>query len=88
MSLRPIAIAFALALAAGASFAQQAPTPAPAEAASAAQDCAKRHDHGAERQAPAARSGCKPVAKKAAKASRNKDAAMQGHDHGKMHKMQ
>ena len=63
MSIRTITLAGLLGFAVSASFAQQAT--APADAASSAQECAKtRHDHGADRGAPSAKSGCKPLAKK------------------------
>ena len=62
---------------------------APAEAPAAKQDCAKRHDHGAERQAPTPQTGCKATKKDAkAKPQAKKNEAIQGHDHGKVHKNQ
>lgn len=64
------AIALSFALAASASFAQQAQ--APADAASAKQNCAKRHDHGADRQAPSSKRDCKPARAKAEKKTEEK----------------
>jgi hypothetical protein len=78
-------IACVFAFAASTAFAQQAEVPA--EAASTTQNCVKRHDHGAERQAPSIRKDCKPAAAKVATADKKKDK-VQGHDHGKFHKNQ
>jgi hypothetical protein len=78
-------IACVFAFAASAAFAQQAE--APVETASTTQKCVKRHDHGAERQAPTFGKDCKPAPAKIAKADKKKDR-VQGHDHGKVHKNQ
>jgi hypothetical protein len=86
MFLRVLSIASVLAFTMSASFAQQ--PAAAADPASAAQECAKaRHDHGADRGVPAAKSGCKPMAKKSKVATTDKKP-VDGHDHGKMHKTQ
>ena len=85
MSIRTITLATLLGLAVSGALAQKAP--APADAASSAQDCAKaRHDHGADRGMPSAKSGCKPLAKKEAKADTKSD--VQGNDYGKVQKNQ
>ena len=86
MKLRTFALALVTAFAVSAPLAQQeAP---PADAAKAAQDCAKtRHDHGAEKGTPSARSACKPMAAKS-KSVKARRADLQGHDHGSMHKNQ
>ena len=87
MKLQRIALACALSLAATSIFAQS--TDAPAEKAPAAKDCVKRHDHGAERQAPTPDKGCKPAQKTAkSKAAAPKEKTIEGHDHGKVHKNQ
>jgi hypothetical protein len=60
---------------------------APAAVASAEQDCAPqkpKHDHGADRGMPTPQKKC-GAEKKATKA---KVKAVQGHDHGKVHKNQ
>jgi hypothetical protein len=87
MNFHRIAAACALAFAASVVSAQSADAPAAASAAK--QDCAKRHDHGAERQAPTPQAGCKTTQKVAkAKSQAKSKGAIQGHDHGKMHKNQ
>ena len=81
----------ALALAAATAVAQERPAAAPAAApaASMPMDCGsgamKRHDHGAERNAPSAKSmPCAP----ATAASGAKSQAKPAHDHAKFHKNQ
>lgn len=59
----------------------------PAAAASAAKDCTPqkpKHDHGADRGTPTPQKKC-ATEKKIVKA---KSQAIQGHDHGKVHKNQ
>jgi hypothetical protein len=85
MSARLLITSLSLMFAATTAFAQNAE--APAASASAAQDCVPqkpRHDHGAERGMPTPQKKCAPE-KKTAKAKSN---AIQGHDHGKVHKNQ
>lgn len=85
MSARLLITSLSLAFAATTAFAQTADVPA--AAASATQDCVPqkaRHDHGAERGMPTPQKKCAPE-KKTAKA---KTKAVQGHDHGKVHKNQ
>jgi hypothetical protein len=81
-----IAATCAFALIASVASAQSTDTPA--EAPVAKQDCAKRHDHGAERQAPTPQAGCKSDKVAKAKPQARKKATVQGHDHGKIHKNQ
>lgn len=92
MNIPRIAVTCALALTASLSFAQSTETSKEntlPENAPAAKDCVKRHDHGAERQVPSSRKGCKPPAKVAkAKTEGKKAEDIQGHDHGKFHKNQ
>jgi hypothetical protein len=59
----------------------------PTEPPAAKQDCAKRHDHGADRLAPTSRWRCKP-ADKVVKAEPDvaRDGAIRDHDHGRVHK--
>jgi hypothetical protein len=83
----------ALALGTAAAVAQDRPAAAPAAApaASMPMDCnasgMKRHDHGAERNAPSARSmPCAPD--KAASAAKVKTKTQPAHDHAKFHKNQ
>lgn len=81
----------ALALAAATAVAQERPVAAPATApaASMPMDCGsgamKRHDHGAERNAPSPKA--MPCAPEAA-ASGAKSKAQPSHDHAKFHKNQ
>jgi hypothetical protein len=85
-SLR-IAATCTLALFCSLAYAQSSETPV--ESTAAKQDCVKRHDHGAERQAPSSRKDCKTEKKAAmAKPQAKKEGAIQGHDHGKFHKNQ
>lgn len=80
----------ALALGAATAVAQERPTAAQAApAASMPMDCnsrgMKRHDHGAERNAPSSKSmSCAPEAA----ASGTKSKARPTHDHAKFHKNQ
>jgi hypothetical protein len=83
----------ALALGAAAAVAQERPATAPAAAhtASMPMDCnaggMKRHDHGAERNAPSAKfMPCAPA--EAASGAKAKSKAKPVHDHGKVHKNQ
>jgi len=82
-----------LALGAAAALAQERPATVPAAAASASMpmDCdagaMKRHDHGAERNAPSARPiACVPA--EAASGVQAKSKAKPLHDHAKFHKNQ
>ena len=79
-------LACALSVAASLALAQ---TPeAPAEKPAATQDCVQRHDHGAERQVPTPKKGCKPAPKVSKVKPEAKDKPVEGHDHGKFHKNQ
>lgn len=87
MRTNRIVMACALVLVASGVFAQAAETPS--EKPPAAKDCMKPHDHGAERQMPTPSKGCASADKATkAKASTRKNKAIEGHDHGKMHKNQ
>ena len=86
--MTPHRIAALCALAFAASLASAQSTDAPAEPPVAKQDCAKRHDHGAERQMPTPKAGCKSEKVAKAKPQAKKNAPIQGHDHGKVHKGQ
>jgi hypothetical protein len=86
---------FVLALGAAAASAQERPAAAPAAAAAASMpmpmDCSagamKRHDHGAERNAPSAKSmPCAPA--EATSGIKAKARTKPGHDHAKFHKNQ
>ena len=84
----------ALALGAAAAVAQERPAAAPVAAAASMpmpMDCnagaMKRHDHGAERNAPSARSmPCAPA--EAASGAKSKARTKPVHDHAKFHKNQ
>lgn len=86
-----LSLALAATFAAGTALAQDskpAAAPAAAAAASMPMDCGsgmKRHDHGAERNAPSSKS--MPCAPESA-ASGAKTKAKPVHDHGKFHKNQ
>lgn len=88
---RILSIAFlvtSIALSAAAQDRPAAPAPAPMASASMPQDCAKtmaRHDHGAERNAPRAKSAAGPCAPGAAASA---PKAKLRHDHAKFHKNQ
>lgn len=85
MTARTLIPTLVLALSATAAAAQTA-VPA-AAAASATQECVPqkpRHDHGADRLMPTPQKKC-PEQQKAAAAGTK---AIQGHDHGKIHKNQ
>ena len=83
-----------LALSSAAVVAQDLPAAAPAPTAAAIQptNCSpsmRRHDHGAERNAPSAPSVlCRPAAAPAASASAAQTAPKPLHDHSKFHKNQ
>ena len=86
MSARSITIALALFVAIGASHAQQAGAPEPASAEPAKATCVqkKRHDHGAERNAPTPQPRCKD----AAPVTQGSDGKpIKGHDHARTHKL-
>lgn len=93
ITTRILSVAFlvtSIALSAAAQDRPAAPAPAPASMASASmpQDCAKtmaRHDHGAERNAPSAKSAAGPCAPAAAASA---PKAKLRHDHAKFHKNQ
>lgn len=81
----------ALALGATAAAAQERPAAAPVAAAPTSMDCSagamKRHDHGAERNAPSAKSmPCAPA--EATSGAEAKARTMPVHDHAKFHKNQ
>lgn len=92
-ALANASIALIVTLATGAALAQDskpAAAPAAAPAASMPMDCGsgmKRHDHGAERNAPSAKSmPCAPA--DAASGAKAKPKAKPAHDHAKFHKNQ
>lgn len=86
MNTRHLLLTCALSL--GASMAIAQGTAAAADPAAKAQDCVARHDHGAERQVPTPKKGCKPAAKVVKATPDAKEKPVQGHDHGKFHKNQ
>lgn len=93
MNIHRLTLLCALAFAGSSAFSQSADTPAAAPATApapaAAQDCAKHHDHGAERYVPTPGKGCNPAEKVAkSKSQAAKAKTIEGHDHGKIHKNQ
>ena len=83
MMSRTLTVSLLLALAATASLAEQAQPPA--MSAAQAEDCVVRHDHGAERGTPSPQARCGIASQGKAK---KQGEAVDGHDHGKIHKNQ
>lgn len=83
MMSRNLNASLLLALAATASLGQQAA--APAASAARATDCVPRHDHGAERGTPSPQARCGSASQAKAK---KQGKAIDGHNHGKIHKNQ
>ena len=92
MNFHRVAAVCALAFVASLASAQPAETAGstetPVAPPAAKQDCVKRHDHGAERQVPTPQAGCKSERVAKTKPRVKKNEAIQGHDHGKIHKNQ